>query len=189
MSQRFNFRPYVRAAAFVILTLFATESAFAANSIGGTSTAELVSDGSRAGMWKYTIQFDWASETPVFQLTFDLGLPACPCVCTDVFEFDFPSGSSPGNGGDCTAYLNARFSCDGDSFVGLTTPAVHWWPYISTCRPVGSGIGQVVMYSVLQPKTVTSPADNFYLRSGSGFARGKLSGQVPSCHGCSNVSV
>jgi hypothetical protein len=107
----------------------------------------------------------------------------------DVFDFDFPAGASPGNYGDCMAYFNGKFSCDGDHWVGLTTPSLDWWPYTSSCRPSGSGTGQLVMYSELSPKTVLSPADNLYMRSGPVYVKGKVSGQVPSCHGCSNVSV
>lgn len=189
MSQRFNSRPMMRAVALVFLALLSVGSAYATDSIVGTSTAVMVSDGPRTGMWKYTINFNWASATPVYQITFDLGLAACPCVCMDVFDFEFPAGTSPGNQGDCMAFFNGKFSCDGDYWVGLSTPSVDWWPYTSTCRPSGSGTGQLVMYSDLRPKTVASPADNFYMRSGPVFVKGKLSGQIPSCQGCAGVSV
>ena len=189
MSQRFSSRALARAVALLSLILLYAGSAIAADSITGTSSAALVSGGPRSGQWKYTINFQWNSANPVYQITFDLGLATCPCICMDVFEFDFPAGTSPGNYGDCTAYFNGKFSCDGDYWVGVTTPSVDWWPYTSSCRPRGTGTGQLVMYSDLSPKTVSAPADNLYMRSGSVYVSGKVTGQVPSCHGCSNVSV
>ncbi|HET9888462.1 MAG TPA: hypothetical protein VFR10_13225 [bacterium] len=189
MSHRFSSRPLARAIALVSLLLLHAGSAIAADSITGTSIAALVSDGPRSGQWKYTIDFQWASANPVYQITFDLGLATCPCICMDAFEFEFPAGASPGNYGDCWSYFNGKFSCDGDYWVGLTTPSVDWWPMSSSCRPRGSGTGQLVMYSYLSPKTVAASNGDLYMRSGSTYVSGKISGQVPSCHGCANVSV
>jgi hypothetical protein len=188
MKHRYVFRPVFRAIALSFFTILSAGASFATTSISGTSTAELITSGPKDGMWKYDITFQWASETPVYQITYDLGLAACPCVCLDVFDFDFPAGATPGNRGDCMSFLNGKFSCDGDYWVGLTTPVVDWWPYTSACRPVGSGEGTLTMYSDLRPKTVTD-AEHLYLRSGPVFVKGKISGQVPSCLGCGGVAV
>jgi hypothetical protein len=181
-------RPVLRAFVILAPVLGSAGATHAAPSLAGTAVAEFVSEGPRSGLWKYTIQYSYTSDIPTWALTLDLELGACPCACTARYEFDFPAGSAPGNGGACTSIFNGKFSCSGDPWVGLTTPVVDFWPATSTCRPHGSGQGQLVFYSELRPRIAPS-TNAIYGRSGTTVWSGAITGQMPSCQGCTSTSV
>ena len=190
MTIRFHARAALGAAALFLSLLSVPGPVSAASSVSGGAIAEFQSTGPRSGQWMYTLQLNWTSDVPTWQITLDLGLSACPCVCAGVFDFDFPAGSGAGNGGACTTLFNGKFACSGDPFVGLSTPAIDWWPLSSACRPHGSGAGNLVFFSDLRPRTITSlPADNLFVRSGTTVWSGRITGQLPSCVGCTQTSV
>ncbi len=183
MDIRSNSLSGLRALGVTLLTLLGAGPSFAVSSISGTSVAEQITDGSRAGMWMYTIEYDWVSDLPTWQLTLDLKLSNCPCVCVTSWEFDVPAGATPGNHGACTVAFNGKFSCDGDPWVGLDAPALDFWPMTSSCRPHGSGHGTLTFYTDLRPRLVSS-SNTMYGRSGSTVWSGLITGQLPSCNGC-----
>lgn len=173
----------LQALGLTLMTLFGAGSSFAVSSISGISVAEQITDGSQAGMWKYTIEYDWVSDLPTWQLTLDLELAACPCVCATSWDFDVPAGVTPGNHGTCTTSFNGKFACNGDPWVGLAAPALDWWPMASSCRPYGSGHGTLTFYTDLRPRMVVA-SNAIYGRSGSTVWSGVITGQLPSCNGC-----
>lgn len=190
MIIRFHLRAALVAAGLLLSLHSFPGPASAVSSVTGASTAEFVSAGPRSGQWLYTIDLNWTSDLPTWQITLDLGLAACPCVCAGVFDFDFPAGTGSGNGGTCTTLFNGKFACAGDPFVDLDTPSLDWWPLSSACRPHGNGSGNLVFFSDLRPRTITSlPADNLFVRSGSTVWSGRIVGQLPSCVGCTQTSV
>jgi hypothetical protein len=136
----------------------------------------------------YTIQYTWTSDIPTWQITLDLELPNCPCVCTTNYDFDFPAGVTSGNHGACTALFNGKFSCGGDPWVGLTTPVIDWWPMTSSCRPHGAGEGTLSFYTDLGPRA-SQAVNAVFVRSGTTVWSGFVTGQLPGCNGCGNTAV
>ncbi len=178
----------IRALGIALLVSSVTLEAAFASSISGVSTAVLQTTGPRAGKWLYTIQAQWTSDIPTWQITLDLEQASCPCVCAGVFDTDFPAGPGAGNGGTCTALFNGTFSCDGDPFVNLSTPSIDWWPMSSGCRPHGVGAGTLTFFSDLRPKNNPSSA-TLYARSGNTVWTGQVTGHLPSCVGCASTEV
>lgn len=169
------------------LVAFLAPNAFS-QCVSGTSTAELMTDGPHAGLWKYCVDFAWDTAHGLSNVILDFDFPCAGDVCDATWTFDDPAGSvdgvasDSGTPGECTVDLMGHFTCSAIPGLGLVGPLVKW-DAISTidppCEPGMTGSGMACYYTDLPPSTDQSPM--FIVKAGVIECQGMITGDFPSC--------
>ena len=169
------------------LVLFLAPSAFA-QCLTGTSTAELMTEGPHAGLWKYCVQFSWDTPRGLSVVYLDFEFPCVNGVCDATWSFDDPAGwadgvtNDEGTPGECTVDMLGYFTCDPIPGLGLVGPLVKWESvdtFDPPCEPGMMGTGNVCFYSDLPPAPDESPA--FVVKNNLMQCEGMITGDFPSC--------
>jgi len=177
-----------------LLTIFILLSLLAGTAYGqcasGTVTAELMTTGPFAGLYKYTYSVEWnfalyaLSHPDLF-----IDLETCECVCDpSVVQFDDPAGHtvSDNDGTICEDDYYGEYVCMGDPSLpaDMNGPAVKWEPYMNPdpgCEPGTSGTGSFCFYSPLPPGESTTHTDAIAIKHGTETCYGDVSGVLPIC--------
>jgi len=154
--------------------------------IAGVGIAELMTDGTYCGWYKYTYTVTWDLSKALSHL--DLVLPAA-CADGDFhFAFDTEAGGdvdgrSTGSGYrhghpiTFTVPFEGAFEPRGDPSISLGAPLIKWEP---AGNPGKDGVGQFWFYSSSAP-TIGLYEDVWAAKYGSCKVFGDLTGAYPSC--------
>jgi len=174
-------------------------SAQACDSVSIQVTAEIATDPGYEGLYKYTFSGYWQAAEPgagvnVSYFLFSLGAE-CPCLCDSSYsEIYFPktAGTSSGihdpGGQPCEAKFVGSLLCEGKQ--GVTTDnVVNFEAQIRDCEPGASGTGEWIFYSTMAPLPWAEYPNAIIIKHGGTHCTGDLSGQLPDCFECSEVST
>lgn len=179
--------------AVTVAIVLVVSSAAHAETIWGTSSAELSTDPDYEDYWVYCLDVGWdatpfdghgLSHTDVF-----LGLEECVCACDPgYFAFDDTAGYGPGtyNGESCTVYYFASFLCEGDpNFPEFPTPTIKYEYFENDCEPDKIGSAYLCFYSLFEPSEPDTFPDVLGMKCGPDKATGDVVGVLPVCD-CGN---
>jgi hypothetical protein len=155
--------------------------------ITGVGAAELMTEGTYSGWYKYTYMVTWDLTKALSHL--DLLMPDCGAQDGIQFAFDTAvGGDSDGQstGGKYhegqpvvfTVRFDGGFEPRGDPSLSLGTPLIKWEPN-SSHHPGKYGVGQFWFYSDAAPTTGTFE-DSWVAKFGSNEVRGDLTGAYPA---------
>jgi hypothetical protein len=164
-----------------LLTLMIAHPGAHAQCVSGTSTAELITTGPHAGLYKYTIDITWSTPQGLSNVTMDCGFGACPEEsCTKIFEFDTPAGHSDGEPSGCLVDYAGEFNCSGNPSIGYTDPIIKWDALdMGGCEPGPTGSATLCFYTELGPFPATqSPV--FLIKDGQNVCQGMIAGDCPA---------
>jgi len=151
------------------------------------STAEYVTAGEYAGIYRYTIDLTWdLGRRDPTHLDILVGLLDCACVCdARLFRFVTPAGTSKGMNaaGACEIQYAADYRCMGDPSIQGTTlgAAIRLHALDGDCENLGTGSGSFVFYSPLPPGGEGQYGDAIALKQGLNTCYGVLIGELPMC--------
>ncbi len=182
------------AIAGLLALLPVTISAQDCDLIGIEVSAELSTDPGYEGMYKYTISGNWeySGIGAVSYFMFSLGAE-CPCLCDSTISVvDFPNfaGTSTGEnnrGEPCEARYNGFVECSG--LLETDDVVLKYEVVGEMCLPVDTGSGTWVLYSTMSPLPWAEYPDAVYVKYGDNICTGPLTGQLPNCLECIQVST
>ena len=184
---------YWSAVALLVTALGFTSTAEAQTShppcpaLSAQCTAQWVSTGPYAGLYKYTLTLTWdVGVHDPSHLDILVGLDNCLCVCDPrLFRFPAPAGTSTGvNGaGPCTVPYTGAYVCKGDPSIKDTNtgPAVKFSPDETLCSTDEAGSGTFVFYSPLPPSPNDIQPDAIAIKHGLDTCYGPILGSLPMC--------
>ena len=157
-------------------------------------TAEVSVDPGYEDMYKYTFSGSWEVEGAgaVSYMMFSLGAE-CPCLCDSTIgmvSFPNTAGTSTGEnnrGGACEARYNGFVECDG--LLETDDIVLKYEVLGASCDPVQTGTGTWIVYSTMAPLPWAEYPDAVYVKYGNNICTGPLTGQLPDCLECVQVST
>jgi hypothetical protein len=183
---------------FVLLALSTPQpwsgalNAAPACSTSASVSADSVTTGPFAGLWKYTISGSW--NTGGEGLSHIAFLVTYACDCCDVNNlvfFDSPAGTSTGEdslGNSCTAnYEGLGDFCSEDPTIPSTKPALKFEQNDTGCEAVSVGSGTWCFYSPLPPLASDTYTNAVAVKYGVNVCNGNLVGEMPNCTYCETI--
>ena len=157
-------------------------------------TAEVSMDPGYEGMYKYTISGNWEVDGVggVSHVLFSLGAE-CPCFCDSSISmvyFPTTAGTSTGenNKGDvCEARYNGFIECSG--LLETDDIVLKYEVSTANCDPKEIGTGTWIVYSTMAPLPWAEYPDAVYVKYDAKLCTGTLTGQLPNCFDCVQVST
>jgi hypothetical protein len=156
--------------------------------ISGVGAAELMTEGSYSGWYKYTYTVTWDLSKDLSHL--DLVVPDCSTGGWCQFAFDTDAGGSEDGHSTGSDYHTGQpvvfsvpyagaFEPRGDPSISLAKPLIKWEPY--SCRQPGKdGVGEFWFYSTGAP--ITGLFDDVWAaKFGQNTVYGDLTGAYPTC--------
>ena len=174
-------------------------SAQVCDSLSLEVTAEISTDPNYEGLYKYTISGYWEATGPeeggtLSFIMFSLGAE-CPCLCDSSYSeiyFPNPAGTATGindhTEAPCEAQLTGFLQCGGMEDI-TTDDAVKYEVNGESCVLKQYGTGEWIFYSTMEPLPWAEYCNAVFLKYGEMLCTGDLSGQLPDCFECSEVST
>lgn len=163
-----------------------------AQCITGDFSAEFQTQGEHAGLWKYCMEFQYASDGPLDEIIVDFWyFKICGegVGCGDYWTFDPVAGRAFGANG-CTLDLTGRIDCQGDDLLGSPGPLLRFRALpAEKCNPDYVGKGSFCFYTQFGPMggedsmAAGQPLGDtmaIYARSGDNLCVGFFNGPRPS---------
>ena len=156
--------------------------------ISGIGAAELMTEGTYSGWYKYTYAVQWDLSKSLSHL--DLVMPDCSTEGWVQFGFDTDAGGSEDGHSTGSDYHTGQpvavsvpyagaFEPRGDPSISLGKPLIKWEPY--SCRQPGKdGVGEFWFYSTGAPITGLFD-DAWAAKFGQNTVYGDLTGDYPTC--------
>jgi hypothetical protein len=156
--------------------------------ISGVGAAELMTEGTYSGWYKYTYTVQWDLSKDLSHL--DLVMPDCSTEGQIQFAFDTDAGGSEDGHSTPSGYHTGQpvvfsvpyagaFEPRGDPSISLAKPLIKWEPY--SCRQPGKdGVGEFWFYSTGAPITGLF-GDVWAAKFGQNTVYGDLTGDYPTC--------
>ncbi len=162
--------------------------------IGGTITAAPNDGDPGLGLWCYTLDVTWDtdSQTSLSHLDLIVDGPGGTCGCSDIADainFAYPAGSSDGYPDGCDVDYEAFLECDGDPSIPIEGILFKWEPLDMPggCEPGPVGTGQFVFYSDYEPVAVDDTLPLVAEKNSGEHCEGTVSGVFPGLE-CNPVS-
>ncbi len=179
-----------RLAGFAVLTavLLTAPVSSQAQCINGALTAELQQQGEHAGLWKYCLSFDYATDGPLDEITLDFWyLKVCAegVGCGEHWVFDQLAGTAYGANG-CALNLTGSIDCKGDDLLGTPGPLLRFRATpTGDCEADYVGKGTLCFYTQFGPMggNVGEPQGDtmaIYTRAAQNVCVGFLNGPRPN---------
>jgi hypothetical protein len=167
--------------ALLCLATFALAASPAdAQCVEGAMTSELLTEGPRAGLYKYTLTLSWDTPYGLSHVTLDCGFENCPAeACATEWFFDEPAGyGTGGDPDDCDFEFEGSFLCGGDPSVELVQPVLKW-DAIDTdeCEAGRTGSAVLSFYTHVGPVMHEVPI--VIVKNGQEVCTGEIAGACP----------
>ena len=162
------------------LVALATPLATRAQCVTGEMTSELLTEGPRAGLYKYTLSIAWDTPQGLSHVTLDCGFENCPTeACATEWFFDEPAGHGYGGSPDeCEFVFDGYFNCEGDPSIGVDQPIIKWDAVDSdTCQADNMGSAVLCFYTHVGPVMHQVPI--VIVKNGKEVCTGEIAGACP----------